>query len=538
MLLPRADNEKELAVGYIRVSGPIQVTEGNSLATQERSVKLYAQDRRYILIKLFVEPGHSAKTDNRPVLKELLAYCRSRQGRIKVVIFPKLDRFARYTRDYQNLKHDLAKIGIRLESVSERFDDTPFGRFSESVMAAQAQLDNEVRAERAKDGHIQALQEGRWPWAAPGFQKVKVNNKNTVAPMEPDASLMREAFERLGNRRQTAKEVRLWLWKKGIRLSRPAFYRTIQKKLYIGVLESYGVVQIAAPPIVPLVSEDLFHRAHGVLRAKRTPRQYERNHPDFPLRGTLRCLCGKLLTACWSQGRTQRYAYYRCTACAGVNISKTDVEQDFVSLLNRLQPSAKRIEELKARLMKSWEVVVAELREQISKVEKKVASLKSLQQAIILKTAKGVIPDDLAKEQLAELQHKVVEHEASRPSESPDQIDGAAITDFFFRFLHRPGIAWQRSALEEKIRLQRFYWPSGLTYVPNSGFRTRQNDPFTGLLAALKPALSHEAGKPDESPNSPSRKKRRQPGEVLIPLHKLCLMAYEQFGEHGSVDRG
>jgi site-specific DNA recombinase len=531
MLLPRSDNEKELAVGYIRVSGPIQVTEGNSLATQERNVKLYAQDRRYILLKMFVEPGHSAKTDNRPVLKELLTYCKARKGRIKVVIFPKVDRFARHTRDYQNLKHDLARLGIRLESVSERFDDTPFGRFSESVMAAQAQLDNEVRAERAKDGHIQALQEGRWPWPAPGFEKVKVNNKNTVKPKEPEASWMREAFERLANRRQTPKEARLWLWRKGIRLTRAAFYRTIQKKLYIGILESYGVTQVAAPPIVPLVSEELFHRAHAALRLKRTPRQYERNHPDFPLRGTLQCSCGKLLTACWSQGKSRRYAYYRCTACSNVNLPKSDIEEGFVGLLNRLKPSQERIEELRKRLMKRWQIVAAELHDQIFKVEQKIASIKKLQQAIVLKSAQGVIPDELAKDQLDELQQKIVEHEASRPATRPQDINGETITDFFFRFLSRPGSAWQLSPLEEKKRLQRFYCPSGLTYHSNGGFRTRPKDPLSGLLTVLQPTLSHEAGRANQSPNSQSRTKPSPTCQNVTQLEDLCLRIYEQFGE-------
>jgi hypothetical protein len=41
------------------------------------------------------------------------------------------------------------------------------------------------------------------------------------------------------------------------------------------------------------------------------PRQ--RNHPDFPLRGFVRCeACGRPLTGSWSKGRNGHYAYYHC----------------------------------------------------------------------------------------------------------------------------------------------------------------------------------------------------------------------------------
>lgn len=530
MLLPPANNEKELAVGYIRVSGERQVILGNSLATQEIQVKSCAMQRRYILLKTFVERGQSAKSDDRPVLKELLAYCKVRQGRLKVVIFPKLDRFARYSRDYQNLKHDLKRIGIRLESASEHFDDTPAGRFNESVLAAVAQLDNEVRAERAKDGHITALQEGRWPWPSPGFKKVSVNSRNTVAPKEPEAALMREAFERLARRKHRPTDVRLWLWSKGIKLSRPAFYRTIHKKLYIGILESYGVTQVAAPPIVPLVSEDLFYGAHAALRQKRTPRTYERDHADFPLRGTLMCQCGQLLTACWSQGKTQRYPYYRCTKCQNSNLAKAEVERAFTGLLNQLQPKPERVAELKARLLNRWEGLSRDLAEHQGRVDRQIASLKRLQQAIVLKTAQGVIPDELAKEQLAELQQNIVDQEQKRPQGDPAIIRPEAVTDFFFRFVSRPGSTWQQTSLPEKKHLQRFYWPSGLTYLGNGHFRTRPDDPFTGLRSALSRDLSQGAGKPNVTPNFVARKQHGLSDRGIIALGELCIKLYEEFG--------
>ena len=57
----------ERAIAYIRVSDPRQVTDGNSLVTQENLVRDQVRARNYELDRLFVEPGESAKTDNRPL---------------------------------------------------------------------------------------------------------------------------------------------------------------------------------------------------------------------------------------------------------------------------------------------------------------------------------------------------------------------------------------------------------------------------------------------------------------------------------------
>jgi hypothetical protein len=64
----------------------------------------------------------------------------------------------------------------------------------------------------------------------------------------------------------------------------------------------------------PLISEALFYRVQSVLLGRlpsTAPRQ--RAHPDFPLRGFVRCeICGRGLTGSWSKGRSEYYAYYHC----------------------------------------------------------------------------------------------------------------------------------------------------------------------------------------------------------------------------------
>ena len=68
-----------------------------------------------------------------------------------------------------------------------------------------------------------------------------------------------------------------------------------------------------------------------------------RNHPDFPLRGLVRCeACDRPLTGSWSKGRAGGYyAYYHCQPqCRATNVNKVALEGQFVELLAELQPSA------------------------------------------------------------------------------------------------------------------------------------------------------------------------------------------------------
>jgi len=70
-------NEKEIvAAGYCRVSTPMQV-DGLSLDVQQEQVENYIRSRGWKRYKIFVEPGFSAKDNERPNFQEMLRHLRS-----------------------------------------------------------------------------------------------------------------------------------------------------------------------------------------------------------------------------------------------------------------------------------------------------------------------------------------------------------------------------------------------------------------------------------------------------------------------------
>ena len=84
--------QTERAVIYVRVSTDEQV-DNYSLGTQEDICKKEAERRGYTVTQVFREEGRSAKTiKGRPILVEMLAYCKKHKREIDAIIVYRLDR--------------------------------------------------------------------------------------------------------------------------------------------------------------------------------------------------------------------------------------------------------------------------------------------------------------------------------------------------------------------------------------------------------------------------------------------------------------
>jgi site-specific DNA recombinase len=174
------------AVIYTRVSSKEQ-TDNYSLETQERTCREYAGREGLDVLRVFVESGESAKTANRVELQAMLKYVAENARTLSAVIVYKVDRLARNSTDHGNLRVQLGTCGVRLQSATENLDDSPAGRFAETTLSAIAQLDNEVRAERAKSGMTAAVSAGRFVWRAPiGY----VNGPRSGPSLTPDSPVV------------------------------------------------------------------------------------------------------------------------------------------------------------------------------------------------------------------------------------------------------------------------------------------------------------------------------------------------------------
>ena len=93
-----------------------------------------------------------------------------------------------------------------------------------------------------------------------------------------------------------------------------------------------------------LISFEAFEKIQARLKSTAKAPARKDINGDFPLRGFILCNdCGKPLTACWSQGKYQKYPYYLCATkgCASYrkSIKRDELETAFEGLLRRLEPS-------------------------------------------------------------------------------------------------------------------------------------------------------------------------------------------------------
>ncbi|MBI5400196.1 recombinase family protein [Candidatus Saganbacteria bacterium] len=135
----------ESAVGYIRVSSEEQV-EGFSLNAQEERIRAYAKSQDYHLLEIYRDDGYSAKDLERPAVQRLLQEVP--QGKFKIILVYKLDRFTRRLKDLTEILEYLTKSDVKFESVTEPFETkTAPGRLMLNVLGGFAQFEREVNAE-------------------------------------------------------------------------------------------------------------------------------------------------------------------------------------------------------------------------------------------------------------------------------------------------------------------------------------------------------------------------------------------------------
>jgi DNA invertase Pin-like site-specific DNA recombinase len=227
------------AVIYVRVSTKEQ-TENLSLPTQLKACEEYCERQGFHMLARFREEGESAKTADRTELQKLLHFCRTNKGKVQFVVVFNLTRFAREKYDHFALRAHLKSLGISLRSATEPIDDTSTGKLMEGVLAAFAQLDNDVRSDRTRAGMRAALELGRWTFLAPiGYVNAPRAMGKSLIPDPERAPLVGRAFRDFATGRFTKEEIRKTVatlglkTRRGLLLPMQIFEPRVAHRIYI-----------------------------------------------------------------------------------------------------------------------------------------------------------------------------------------------------------------------------------------------------------------------------------------------------------------
>ncbi|MDM3870224.1 recombinase family protein [Porticoccus sp. W117] len=134
--------------------------------------------------KVYIEDGVSARKKNRPVFQEV--YAKLKAGDAFVVI--SYDRAFRSTVEGLNSLDDLTERGVKLESLSQRFDPTtPDGRFFYTMIIAAGEWEIGILSRRTIDGLQAAIKRGAKLGRPKKQRKPKLPKEQEAKSHEPQA---------------------------------------------------------------------------------------------------------------------------------------------------------------------------------------------------------------------------------------------------------------------------------------------------------------------------------------------------------------
>lgn len=128
------------AVIYRRCSTDEQASNGSTLEMQAERCKAFVISKGWEYVGVYSDPGHSAKSLDRPSIAQVLELVRAKPRKIDAVVVLKLDRLTRSVVDLGNLLALFEKHKVALAGPEVVFDtSTPVGRLMTNLLCAVSQ---------------------------------------------------------------------------------------------------------------------------------------------------------------------------------------------------------------------------------------------------------------------------------------------------------------------------------------------------------------------------------------------------------------
>ena len=348
---------------YARYSSDNQREE--SITAQIRAITAYANQQGYTILRTFTDEARSATTDDRPGFLEMINTLTSGLLKADIVLVHKLDRFARNRYDSAFYRRELRKAGARLESVLERFDDSPESILMESMLEGMAEYFSKNLAREIMKGMKETALQGKHTGGRPalGYQ-VDHEGRYQIDPRGSDAVKLIFSFyiagcsypriiEQLHTEGHTTRD--------GKPFRKNCIHDILKNRKYIGIYEFNRQVAktvdgkrnshaskaqeaiITIPGAVPAIIDQTTWEAAQAMMSKNIHGggRYKAK-VDYLLSGVLVCgecgahLVGKMVSRKQKDGEPVRYHYYTCPTpgCSTKSITKDRVETLLLANMN------------------------------------------------------------------------------------------------------------------------------------------------------------------------------------------------------------
>jgi site-specific DNA recombinase len=348
---------------YARVSSEKQAEKDLSIPAQLKALRKFAQDKGWTICGEYVDEAQSARSADRPAFQRMIAGAKQPNRPFEAIVVWKLNRFARNREDSIIYKSLLRRLGVSVESINERLDDSPASRLYEGMIEVIDEFYSINLGHDTLRGMTENATRGfRNGGTTPtGYRTRRTAGGQTT--LEPDpvfAPVIKRLF-RLASRGHGVKDIAKELARQGLRTrsgdpwTSTAVHYVLKNETYAGVAvwnrkkknagsarrnDAEEIVRVENSH-TPLVSPATFATIQKRLADRNPLKEHPRSVTSrYLLSGLVRCgSCGMRMIGC--AGKSSRYFYYGCgtalkqgkQACGAKQISRHILEEFLIDRL-------------------------------------------------------------------------------------------------------------------------------------------------------------------------------------------------------------
>ncbi len=355
------EGKKQVGI-WIRVSTDLQVKD-DSPEHHEQRARYYVQSRDWQVAEVYRLEAVSGKTVmNHPEAQRMLRDLRA--GRITGLVFSKLARLARSTKELLEFAEIFRNEGADLVSLAEQIDtSTPAGRLFFTIVAAMAEWKREEIASRVAASVPIRAKMGK-PLGGQASFGYKWEDKELVIDEKeaPVRKLLYEIFLDCRRKKTTASRLNElgYRTRNGARFSDTTVDRLLRDTTAKGVrIANYtkstgeGRKWVVKPeeewillPCPAIIDESLWEKCNAILEEQAAKRTKRGRRSEYLLAGLVKCECG---VSMYVRSTAKKFT---CSACKNsVRVKDVDdiYQQVVKAYLNDTNPEL-YMEDLQAQL--------------------------------------------------------------------------------------------------------------------------------------------------------------------------------------------